>query len=122
MTARERYLDTVLFRHPPQIPLVPGGPRESTLATWHRQGLPQDVDLWAHLADLVPREAFDGPVSVQADFRMMPLFEERVLEHCGGHYVVRDWMGATTEMTDHKMRNARAGWRLSAQRQVILGF
>ena len=102
MTARQRYLDTILFRRPERIPLLPGGPRESTLAAWHQRGLPTDVDLWAHLAELVgvPGEAFHGPVAAPADFRMMPQFEERVLAHRDGHYMVQDWMGATTEISD----------------------
>ena len=110
MTARQRYLDTILFRQPARIPLLPGGPRESTLAAWHEQGLPTDVDLWAYLAELVgvPVEAFHGPVAAPADFRMMPQFEERVLAHRDGHYMVQDWMGATTEMNASQLRKSPA--------------
>jgi len=102
MSARQRYLDAIQFRRPERIPLLPGGPRESTLAAWHRQGPPPEVDLWAHLAELVqvPLEAFHGPVAAPADFRMIPQFEEQVLAHRNGHYLVRDWMGATTEIDD----------------------
>ena len=39
-------------------------------------------------------------VSIGADFRMIPQFEEKVLEHRDGHYVVQDWMGAITEISD----------------------
>jgi len=102
MTARQRYLDTILFRRPRRLPLLPGGPRESTLAAWHGQGLPHDVDLWGHLAELVgvPVEAFHGPVAAPMDARMIPQFKERVLAHRHGHYFVQDWMGATTEISD----------------------
>jgi uroporphyrinogen decarboxylase len=31
---------------------------------------------------------------------MIPTFEERVLEHRDGHYIVQDWMGAITEISD----------------------
>ena len=31
---------------------------------------------------------------------MIPTFEEKVLEHRDGHYVVQDWMGAITEISD----------------------
>ena len=31
---------------------------------------------------------------------MMPTFEERVLTHRDGHYIVQDWMGAITEISD----------------------
>jgi len=35
-----------------------------------------------------------------ADFKMIPTFEEKVLEHRDGHYIVQDWMGAITEISD----------------------
>ena len=44
MTSRERFLDTLLFGKPDRIPFTPGGPRESTRAAWHAQGLPEDRD------------------------------------------------------------------------------
>ena len=31
---------------------------------------------------------------------MIPTFEEKVLEHKDGHYIVQDWMGAITEISD----------------------
>ena len=31
---------------------------------------------------------------------MIPIFEEKVLEHKDGHYIVQDWMGAITEISD----------------------
>jgi uroporphyrinogen decarboxylase len=31
---------------------------------------------------------------------MIPTFEEKVLEHRDGHYIVQDWMGAITEISD----------------------
>jgi uroporphyrinogen decarboxylase len=34
------------------------------------------------------------------DFKMIPTFEEMVLEHRAGHYIVQDWMGAITEISD----------------------
>jgi hypothetical protein len=46
-------------------------------------------------------QAFRGgqrwlPVS----FQMIPTFAEKVLEHKDGHYIVQDWMGAITEISD----------------------
>ena len=49
MTDRQRFLDTLLFRQPDRIPLQPGRPRESTLAAWRTQGLPQDEDWYESL-------------------------------------------------------------------------
>jgi uroporphyrinogen decarboxylase len=34
------------------------------------------------------------------DVRMRPQFEEKVLEHRDGHYIVQDWMGNITEISD----------------------
>ncbi len=31
---------------------------------------------------------------------MNPMFEEKVLEHRDGHYVVQDWMGNVVEISD----------------------
>ena len=102
MNARERYLETLLFGRPDRVPLHPGGPRESTLAVWHKQGLPSDLTYQQALSEIidVPLEAFAGVTGVPVDFRMIPTFEEKVLEHRDGHYVVRDWMGAITEISD----------------------
>lgn len=102
MNPRERYLETLLFGRPDHVPLHPGGPRESTLKAWHEQGLPEDrhhLDVLAELLD-VPREAFEGVVLLPEAFRMIPTFEEKVLEHKDGHYIVQDWMGAITEISD----------------------
>ncbi len=102
MNPRERYLETLRFGHPDRVPLHPGGPRESTLATWHTQGLPETVHWMDALAAEigVPRTAFDGTTSLPELTRMIPTFEEKVLEHRDGHYIVQDWMGAITEISD----------------------
>jgi len=39
-------------------------------------------------------------VGLGVSFRMIPQFEEKVLEHRDGHYVVQDWMGAIVEISD----------------------
>jgi uroporphyrinogen decarboxylase len=102
MQPRERFLETVLFGHPDRVPLTPGGPRESTLRAWHEQGLPEGAHYLDALADIlgVHPEAFETIEGVPASFRMIPTFEEKVLEHRDGHYVVQDWMGAITEISD----------------------
>ncbi|MGC8780683.1 MAG: uroporphyrinogen decarboxylase family protein [Anaerolineae bacterium] len=102
MDPRDRYLAVLRFDRPDRVPLQPGGPRESTLAAWHAQGLPADADWTAALAAEVgvPAEAFVGPAHLPELFRMIPTFEEKVLEHRDGHYIVQDWMGAITEISD----------------------
>lgn len=102
MTPRERQLKSLLFEKPDKIALSPGGPRESTLAAWHKQGLPEGVHYMTALRDLLGIEA--DPQRPQpalgVDFKMIPQFEEKVLEHKNGHYIVQDWMGAITEISD----------------------
>ncbi len=112
MTHRERFLETLLFGAPDRIPFSPGGGRESTLAAWHAQGLPMDRNYMEEVYDLLDaRRAEKGlppgayrPTTRWTDlgvsFKMIPTFGEEVLEHKDGHYIVRDWMGAITEISD----------------------
>ncbi len=103
MTERERYVDALLFRHPDKLPLMTMGPRESTVAAWKAQGMPDGVDwLRALCADVgivydFPRQPYVWP---GVDFRMMPMFEEKVLEHRDGHFIVQDWMGNIVQISD----------------------
>jgi len=102
MTPRERFLTTMHFGKPDRVPLQPGGPRESTLAAWHQQGLPEDVSWYPYLMDLlgIEIEATKSRVDPGVSFIMIPTFKEKVLEHRDGHYIVLDWMGAITEISD----------------------
>ena len=82
---------------------MPGAPRESTLARWHREGLPEGIHYMEAACDRLgiewdPCQAEKNSIAV--DFRMIPQFEEKVLEHKDGHYLVRDWMGAVVEISD----------------------
>ena len=103
MTPRERRLKSLLFGKPDRITFIPGRPRESTLAAWHRQGLPEGVHYYTALLEILglqpePQRPMPG---LGVSFKMIPEFEEKVLEHRGGHYIVQDWMGAVTEISDH---------------------
>jgi len=103
MTPRRRYIQALTFGSPDKVPFAPGGPRESTLARWHREGLPEDVGWWDHLHETlgIERESSTAPpVDLGADFQMIPQFEEKVLAHAGGHYIVRDWKGNVCEISD----------------------
>jgi uroporphyrinogen decarboxylase len=102
MNARERYIATLRFEKPDRIPFMPGGPRESTLKRWHGEGLPAGVNWFEALCREigVKIEASKPQVSHKVDFRMNPKFEEKVLEHKNGHYIVQDWMGNITEISD----------------------
>ncbi|MCE9615665.1 MAG: hypothetical protein K8T26_15460 [Lentisphaerae bacterium] len=103
MNERERFLATVQFGRPDRVPMMTMGPRESTLARWHREGLPEGTP-WRHelfrqigVDYDFPRQPVHG---LGVDFRMIPQFEEKVLEHRDGHYLVQDWMGNITEISD----------------------
>ena len=102
MTHRDRYREALLFGRPDKIPLQPGGARESTLEVWHQQGLPEGVDYNVFLLETIGLEP--DPTIIHSNpgvsFLMIPQFEEKVLEHRDGHYVVQDWMGAITEISD----------------------
>jgi uroporphyrinogen decarboxylase len=101
VTFREQYLRALLFENPERVPLLPGEPRESTLRAWREQGLPDGVDYFqAMLAELGLPSITQEFRDVTAPFKMMPTFEEKVLEHRDGHYLVQDWMGAITEISD----------------------
>ncbi|HOJ39237.1 MAG TPA: uroporphyrinogen decarboxylase family protein, partial [bacterium] len=78
-------------------------PRESTLATWHRQGLPENVnwfDYLKHLLGLPEEPVRKQPVDFKLSFDLIPPFEEKILEHRDGHYVVQDCKGAVVEISD----------------------
>jgi hypothetical protein len=102
MTAREKFIAALSFDGSAEAPFMPGHPRESTLKRWHAEGL----DTGEHYLDAVRRHLGLDTDSVQpwtdpgVDLRMAPQFEERVLRHEHGHYVVQDWMGNVVEISD----------------------
>jgi hypothetical protein len=102
MNPRERYLQTIFFGHPDKVPLSPGGPRESTLAAWHEQGLPANQHWHDALMAVIGIEldVTQPKTDLGVSFIMIPTFEEKVLSHEHGHYIVQDWMGAITEISD----------------------
>jgi uroporphyrinogen decarboxylase len=102
VTSRDRYIKTLTFGHPDRIPFDPGGPRESTLAAWRQQGLPPHRGWRAYLLEQlgIPPDPAHADVSPGVSFRMIPEFEEKIIAHRGGHYIVQDWMGAIVEISD----------------------
>jgi hypothetical protein len=104
MTDRERRISTLAFGNPDRVPLEPGLGRKSTLKRWHAEGLPAEVTGVDEIAAFAYRTAGgreelpvagDGfPVNV----RMIPQFEEKVLEHRGNTQVVQDWKGNVCEI------------------------
>ena len=102
MTSRERFGQTLLFGRPDKVPFQPGGPRESTLVMWYKQGLPPGSDYYDFLLRVlgIDKEKENSRVGLGVSFAMIPTFEEKILEHKDGHYIVQDWMGAITEISD----------------------
>ena len=102
MNSRERYVESLTFGKPDRITFAPGWPRESTIRRWHSEGLPEGED---HTKAIIRILGLD-PACVHrmsdpgVAFKMIPEFEEKVISHENGHYIVRDWMGAITEISD----------------------
>lgn len=118
MNARERYLKTMLFDHPDRIPFWPGGGRKSTLEAWHSQGLPAHIQSGKELMDYACNQAgiamadpdTKGGPSFAVHERMIPMFEEKVIEVRERSQVVQDWKGNICEIgkefTVEYLRNA----------------
>jgi len=101
MNARERYLETMTFGRPDKIPFFPGHGRESTRTRWISEGLPADKNPLVAVREHLGLPPEDGEIPyLNVDFRMIPQFEEKVLEHTNGHYVVQDWKGNVCEISD----------------------
>lgn len=102
MNDRERYIATMKFQTPDKIPFSPGGPREKTIKRWVSEGLDPSRPWFGQLLEeleIVMPEKKSMP-NLDVSFKMMPAFEEKVLSHENGHYIVSDWMGAITEISD----------------------
>jgi hypothetical protein len=104
MTDRERRIRTLAFGSPDRVPLEPGYGRRSTLRRWHAEGLPAEVTGGDEIAAFAYRTAGgreELPVAgdgFPVDVRMIPQFEEKVLERRGDTQVVQDWKGNVCEI------------------------
>lgn len=94
----------MLYRAPDRIPLAPGGGRESTLKRWHAEGLPAELSGVSQVAayayrlaggkEELPLEGEGFPV----ESRMIPEFEEKVIEKRERTQIVQDWKGNICEI------------------------
>lgn len=113
MNPRQRLRAAYLFGNPDKVPLDPGGPRESTLVAWHQQGLPEGVYWRDYLWELLglPIQPKSPVPDLGVNFKMLPAFDEIILEHKNGHLVVQDYSGAIVEISDRYdfsyLRNAK---------------
>ena len=115
MNQRERYLETLLFGAPDRIPLQPGGGRKSTREKWHQQGLPEsvspeEISEYAYGQIGGAYEYPRGGESFRVSERMIPEFEEKVIEVKENTQIVQDWKGNICEIgnefTTDYLRNA----------------
>ena len=102
MTERERFIAALTFGSPDKIPLYIGEGRRSTLKRWNGEGLPKGVSPLAYVCDElgIKRDSHKIEHDFFVNTRMNPIFEEKILSHENGHYIVQDWMGAITEISD----------------------
>lgn len=101
MDPRQRTLFTLRFGTPDRVPLTPGHGRESTLRVWRSQGLPSDAKNYNEYAYRLAGGTLAWPAgsaSFPVDERMVPQFEERVLEERAESRVVQDWKGNVCEI------------------------
>jgi uroporphyrinogen decarboxylase len=100
MNQRQRYRETLLFGTPDKVPLSLGWPRESTITVWKNQGLEGSfIDALTGILG-IPKDAMLNAKNIAVSTRMIPAYEPIILEHRDGHYLVRDHMGATVEISD----------------------
>lgn len=106
MNERERYLNVMTFGTPDRIPLSPGAGRESTKKRWHSEGLPAELYRNHEITSYAYQEAggtLQLPVTGKAfrpRERMIPEFEEKVIEQKERSLVVQDWKGNICEISD----------------------
>ncbi|MEE4310602.1 MAG: uroporphyrinogen decarboxylase family protein [candidate division KSB1 bacterium] len=70
---------------------------------WHKEGLPCEADWFEFLCKNlgIPVESRTDLFGLDLiNLKMYPAYEEKVLVHKDGHYVVRDWMGNVVEISD----------------------
>jgi hypothetical protein len=113
MNSRQRQIATQSFKRPDRVPLTPGGGRRSTLVAWHQQGLPADIQDYNEYAYRLAGGKHDWPKGgpgFRLDERMIPHFEEKVIEERATSRVVQDWKGnvceISNEFTTEYLRNA----------------
>ncbi len=103
MNTRERFLAATLFKQPDRVPLNPGGGRKSTRERWHKEGLPENIK---NIAEYAYREAGgtlpwpEGGPSFHVKERMIPEFEEKVIEKKERSQIVQDWKGNVCEISN----------------------
>jgi len=100
MTQKDRWIETLLFGKPDRIPFEPGGGRKSTRERWLSEGLRENADATAQAYEeaggtlALPGGGEGFPVNS----RMIPHFEEKVIERKETSQIVQDWKGNVCEI------------------------
>jgi len=114
MNDRERYVETLLFGKPDKVTLQPGEGRLSTRQAWYAQGLPHEVkpdeiSRYAYNLIGIPEPWPETGAEFSVNERMIPQFEEKVIEMHEETQVVQDWKGniceISTEYTTQHLRD-----------------
>ncbi len=113
MNTRQRWLNSILFGEVDKPHFDPGQGRESTWQRWHKEGLPEDIQ-GDDIIEYAYRQAggkedwpSKGP-GFFVDERMIPSFEEKVLEKKARSQVVQDWKGNICEISNEfELRHLR---------------
>ncbi len=85
---------------------MPGKGRESTRNAWHAQGLPSSIENDQDIIDRAYAEAGGkevlprGGEDFTVDSRMIPIFEEKVIEKGERNQIVQDWKGNICEISN----------------------
>jgi len=113
MNPRERFLETLCFGQPDRIPFMPGSGRKSTLERWYTEGLPSnvtDISLFAYHEAGGKEHPDTGDEPFEINERMIPQFEEKIIEQKANSRIVQDWKGNICEIgnefTVEHLRNA----------------
>ncbi|MFH1477406.1 MAG: uroporphyrinogen decarboxylase family protein [Verrucomicrobiota bacterium] len=114
MKPRERKLKALLFDKPDLIPLEPGNGRESTREAWLKQGLPpeqvKEYNKYAYRLAGGKLPWPSGGPGFPFNERMIPQYEEKIIEEQENSRVVQDWKGNICEIdkkyTVEYLRNA----------------
>jgi len=103
MNQRERYVSTLLFQKVDKIPYMPGGPRESTLERWKKEGLPEDKNWFDYICEKLGIEIekpSTSEVLIRINLNPIPPFEEKVLCKKNGHLIVQTANGEVVEIDE----------------------
>lgn len=101
LSARERYINTLLFEKTDRVPLIPGYGRESTRNRWYQEGLPKETENITEYAYRQAGGTMDWPEEGEDFFvntQMIPIFEEKVIEKRENSQIVQDWKGNICEI------------------------